>query len=38
MNEETRRILFNTEVIAINQDALGKQAECKVKNEKWSFL
>ncbi|MBS1491759.1 MAG: glycoside hydrolase family 27 protein [Bacteroidetes bacterium] len=33
MNEETKKILLNDEVIAINQDALGKQAELKIKNE-----
>ncbi|MES2544611.1 MAG: glycoside hydrolase family 27 protein [Bacteroidota bacterium] len=36
MNAETKRILLNEEVIAINQDALGKQAVCKIKNELWS--
>ncbi|TDE03265.1 glycoside hydrolase family 27 protein [Flavobacterium hiemivividum] len=38
MNAETKRILLNTEVIAINQDVLGKQAVSKVKNEKWSVF
>lgn len=38
MNSETKRILLNTEVIAINQDALGKQAVAKVNNEKWSVF
>ena len=38
MNAETKRILLNTEVIAINQDALGKQAVAKVNNEKWSVF
>ena len=38
MNAETKRILLNTEVIAVNQDALGKQAVSKVKNEKWSVF
>ena len=38
MNAETKRILLNEEVIAINQDALGKQAVCKIKNELWSIF
>ena len=38
MNTETKRILLNDEVIAINQDALGKQAVCKIKNELWSVF
>jgi alpha-galactosidase len=38
MNAETKRILLNEEVIAINQDALGKQAVCKIKNELWSVF
>lgn len=38
MNAETKRILLNDEVIAINQDALGKQAVCKIKNETWSIF
>jgi alpha-galactosidase len=38
MNAETKRILMNEEVIAINQDALGKQAVCKIKNELWSVF
>ena len=38
MNAETKRILLNDEVIAINQDALGKQAVCKIKNELWSVF
>jgi alpha-galactosidase len=33
MNPETRRILLNEEVIAINQDKLGRQAVCKVNND-----
>ncbi len=28
MNEATKRILTNKEVIAINQDPMGQQAEC----------
>lgn len=38
MTAETKRILLNEEVIAINQDALGKQAVCKIKNELWSVF
>ena len=38
MNAETKRILLNEEVIAINQDALGKQAVCKIKNESWNVF
>jgi alpha-galactosidase len=35
MNEATKRILMNKDIIAVNQDVLGKQAEVKVKNENW---
>ncbi|WP_414000321.1 glycoside hydrolase family 27 protein [Flavobacterium sp. W1B] len=38
MNAETKRILLNEEAIALNQDALGKQAVCKIKNENWSVF
>ncbi|UFH36893.1 glycoside hydrolase family 27 protein [Flavobacterium acetivorans] len=38
MNVETKRILLNKEVIAINQDALGKQAVCKIKNDTWNVF
>ena len=38
MNAETKCILLNEEVIAINQDALGKQAVCKIKNESWNVF
>jgi len=38
MNAETKRILLNDEVIAINQDALGKQAVCRIRNESWSVF
>jgi alpha-galactosidase len=38
MNAETKRILLNDAVIAINQDALGRQAVCKIKNELWSVF
>jgi alpha-galactosidase len=33
MNEATKNILLNEEVIAINQDALGKQAVRVIKND-----
>jgi alpha-galactosidase len=38
MNAETKRILLNDEVIDVDQDALGKQAELKIKNEVWNVL
>lgn len=38
MNAETKRILLNDEVIAINQDALGTQAVNKIKNDTWSVF
>ncbi|WP_242921193.1 glycoside hydrolase family 27 protein [Pontibacter liquoris] len=38
MNAETSRILLNKEVIAVNQDALGKQAERKINNATWTVL
>lgn len=38
MNDATRRILLNQEVIDINQDALGKQAVRKVNNDTWTVL
>ena len=38
MNAETKRILLNKEVIAINQDVLGKQAVCKIKNDSWNVF
>lgn len=38
MDEATKNILLNEEVIAINQDELGKQAERKIKNEGWDIL
>ena len=37
-NEETRRILLNKEMIAINQDALGKAAERKVLTETYQVF
>jgi len=38
MNEATKRILLNAEVIALNQDALGKQAVRKIKNDTWNVF
>ncbi|GGK83409.1 glycoside hydrolase family 27 protein [Rufibacter glacialis] len=38
MNEATKRILLNKEVIAVNQDPLGKQAERKIKNDTWNVF
>ena len=38
MNAETKRILLNKEVIALNQDVLGKQAVCKIKNDVWNVF
>jgi len=38
MNEATKNILLNEEVIAINQDALGKQAERKIKDGIWNVF
>ena len=38
MNETTKNVLLNKEVIAVNQDALGKQAERKIKNEAWNVF
>jgi len=38
MNAVTKRILLNEEVIAISQDALGKQAERKINDEEWSVF
>jgi alpha-galactosidase len=38
MNEQTKRILLNPEVIAINQDALGIQAARKINNDIWTVL
>lgn len=38
MNEATKRILLNKEVIAVNQDPLGKQAERKVKDDTWNVF
>lgn len=38
MNALTRRILLNEEIIAISQDALGKQAERRIDNTDWSVF
>ncbi|MDH7460503.1 glycoside hydrolase family 27 protein [Chitinophagaceae bacterium 26-R-25] len=38
MNEQTKAILTNTEVIAINQDALGKQGVRKVSDATWDIF
>lgn len=38
MNESTKNILLNEEVIAINQDALGKQAGRKIKDSIWNVF
>lgn len=38
MNDATKRILLNKDIIAINQDVLGKQAERKIKNDDWQVF
>lgn len=38
MNEATKRILLNEEVIALNQDAMSKQAIRKIKNDVWNVF
>ncbi|MBS0027648.1 glycoside hydrolase family 27 protein [Chitinophaga sp. 22321] len=38
MNDITKRILLNEEVIAVNQDPLGKQAIRKIKGDQWNVL
>lgn len=38
LNAATKNILLNKDIIAINQDALGKQAERKIKNEVWNVF
>ncbi len=38
MNEATKKILLNKEILAIDQDPLGKQAERKVGNDTWSIF
>jgi alpha-galactosidase len=36
LNQETKRILINDEIIAINQDVLGKKALRMIHDENWS--
>ncbi len=38
MNEATRHILMNKDIIAIDQDPLGKQAIRKINNDTWTVL
>ena len=38
MNENSKRIFLNEEVIALNQDALGKQGIRKINNATWNVL
>ena len=38
MNEATKNILLNPEIITINQDNLGKQAVRKIKNDTWNVF
>ena len=38
MNDNTRNILFNKDIIAIDQDALGMQAQCKFKKDDWQVF
>lgn len=38
MNEATRNILLNQEIIAINQDTLGKQAVRKINDKTWNVF
>jgi len=38
MNETTKRILLNKEIIALDQDVLGKQAERRIKNDTWNVF
>ena len=38
MDEVTKKILLNEEIIAINQDALGKQAKRIVNNKDWNIF
>ncbi len=38
MNDATKRILLNKDVIAIDQDILGVQAERKIKNDTWQMF
>ena len=38
MNESTKQILMNEEVIAVNQDTLGKQAQRIINNDTWNVF
>ncbi len=38
MDDEAKTVFTNEEVIALNQDALGKQAERKIKNDAWDVF
>ncbi len=38
MNAETKMILMNDEVIAVNQDKLGRQAIRRVNNDTWAIF
>lgn len=38
MNEATKRILLNKEIIDINQDQLGRQADLKIQDEIWNVF
>jgi alpha-galactosidase len=38
MNDATKRILLNKEVIALNQDPMGKQAERKINDSVWNVF
>ncbi|MGD9563304.1 MAG: glycoside hydrolase family 27 protein [Pyrinomonadaceae bacterium] len=38
MNAETKRILLNDEVIAVDQDPLGRQGQRKIKNDVWNVF
>jgi alpha-galactosidase len=38
MNAETKRILLNKEMIAINQDALGQAGVLQINNETWTVI
>ncbi len=38
MNDATKKILMNKEIIALNQDLLGKQCEQKIQNDIWNVF
>ena len=38
MNEATKNILMNPEIIALNQDELGKQCIRKINNDNWNIF